>query len=71
MKLLLFFFQRGFTKYGKILVKLPTKIGVILVTLAIFSVSIWGNILLKQKFDPMWFLPLDSYLSIWHFNNER
>ena len=65
------FTQTGFTAYGRFLVKLPSKIAVILTTLAIFSVSIWGNVLLKQKFDPMWFLPLDSYLSIWHSNNER
>ena len=65
------FLERAFSTYGHYLVKLPSKIGVIVVTAIILGVSIWGNVLLKQKFDPMWFLPLDSYLSIWHTNNER
>jgi len=63
--------QRGFSAYGKLLMKTPTKLGVIVVTLLILSVSVWGNVLLKQKFDPMWFLPLDSYLISWHKANEQ
>ena len=63
--------QQGFQAYGKYLMKLPSKIAVIAVTVLIFSVSIWGNVLLKQKFDPMWFLPLDSYLVSWHNANEQ
>lgn len=35
----------------------------ILSTFSILGVTIYGNMLLPQKFDPMWFLPDDSYMS--------
>ena len=35
---------------------------VLLLTLAIFGVSVYGNFYLRHEFDPMMFLPQDSYL---------
>ena len=63
--------NNAFAAYAEFLMKLPTKIGVVVLTLLLLSVSIWGNVLLKQKFDPMWFLPLDSYLMQWSRANEQ
>jgi len=34
------------------------------------GVSIYGNTLLKQKFDPMWFLPDDSHLALFIHKRE-
>jgi hypothetical protein len=49
----------------------PAKATVILVTLTVTGVGIWGNVLLKQEFDPTWFLPGDTYLAQWFANNRR
>lgn len=46
------------------------KVVIILVTLAILGVSLWGNILLRQEFNPIWFLPQESYLAQWHKYNS-
>lgn len=27
------------------------------------GITIYGNTLLRQEFDPMWFLPSDSYMA--------
>jgi len=60
-----------FDLYGKLLMKTPSKIFVVLLTLATTGVGIWGNLLLEQKFDPASFLPPDSYLSKWFATNEK
>ena len=52
-----------FTAYSRFLTKTPTKFFVILTTIAITGLAIWGNINLEQRFDPAWFLPQDTYLS--------
>ena len=65
------FLQDGFIKYSNFLMKTPMKIIAIMSTLILFSIGLWGNSLLIQKFDPMWFLPLDSYLVSWHDANEK
>lgn len=55
--------QTFFTEvYAKFLFKLPVKIVVIVVTAAVLAVSGWGLSNLRQEFDPVWFLPQDSYL---------
>ncbi|XP_037793998.1 NPC intracellular cholesterol transporter 1 homolog 1b-like [Penaeus monodon] len=55
--------QTFFTEvYAKYLFKLPVKIIVIVVTAAVVAVSGWGLSNLRQEFDPIWFLPQDSYL---------
>ena len=63
--------QAVFHHYGNFLLKIPTQICICILTLAIFAVSCWGNVELKQEFDPMWFLPKDSYLFQWHVMNEK
>jgi hypothetical protein len=44
---------------------------VLLVTAVLLGVSVWGNVLLRQEFDPMWFLPKDSYLSLYVQQNDK
>ena len=52
-----------FNGYGKFLMKTPSKVCVILLTMMITALAVWGNINLEQRFDPAWFLPPDTYLS--------
>jgi predicted RND superfamily exporter protein len=71
-----FFTEKGLSRfvfdiYGKLLMKTPAKIAVVIVTVAVTGVGIWGNYSLEQKFVPAWFLPPDSYLSKWFVANER
>ncbi|CAL4137274.1 unnamed protein product, partial [Meganyctiphanes norvegica] len=47
--------------YAKILLKLPTKITVLIITATLVGVSGWGLSNLRQEFDPSWFLPQSSY----------
>ena len=65
------FIQRGFKSYGKCITTAPFKIIIIIVTLGILGVGIYGNILLRQEFDPTWFLPADTYLSKWFTANKN
>ena len=62
--------NRVFDYYGKFLMNTPVKILVVLISLGITGVGVWGNVLLEQKFVPAWFLPPDSYLSKWFVANE-
>ncbi|XP_071523040.1 patched domain-containing protein 3-like isoform X2 [Panulirus ornatus] len=48
--------------YGKFLFRLPSKIAVLIVTMALLAVSGWGLSNLQQEFNPIWFLPQSSYL---------
>ena len=63
--------QASFHHYSDFLLKIPTQICVCILTLGIFAISCWGNVELRQEFDPMWFLPKDSYLFQWHLMNEK
>ena len=63
--------QASFHHFSNFLLKIPTQICVCILTLAIFAISCWGNVELRQEFDPMWFLPKDSYLFQWHLMNEK
>jgi len=60
-----------FDIYGKYLMTTPCKIIMTFVALAILGIAIWGNILLEQKFDPVLFLPQESYLAKWFGVNEK
>ena len=62
---------RSFRAVGKIITKKSSKIVVIVITLVLFSVGIWGNILLKQEFDPTWFIPQETYLAKWFRLNKE
>ena len=46
------------------------KVMIIVMTLVILGISLWGNVLLRQEFNPIWFLPSESYLAQWHRYNE-
>ena len=50
---------------------LPVKIIVILITLGLTGVAIWGNVELKQKFDPTWFIPPGTYLADFFLKNRQ
>ena len=40
-------------------------------TAILLGVGIYGNVLLRQKFDPTWFLPSDTYLAKWFVANAK
>jgi len=61
--------QTVFRSISKIIVKLPSKVTILCLTALLFGVSIWGNILLRQEFNPIWFLPPESFLAQWHKQN--
>ncbi|XP_071522307.1 patched domain-containing protein 3-like [Panulirus ornatus] len=48
--------------YAKFLCQPSVKVAVLLATAVLLSVSSWGLSNLRQEFDPIWFLPQDSYL---------
>lgn len=62
--------QKGFRKLANFMMKPPVKICVILFTLVLTGVGVFGNILLRQEFDPTWFLPQDTYIAQWFANNK-
>ena len=49
-------------KYSTILSSVIFKLLIIVFTLGMLAIGIWGSILIKQKFDPTLLLPSDSYL---------
>jgi len=63
--------QTVFKSLANLIVLKPVKCLIILVTLIILGLSIWGNIELRQEFNPVWFLPQDSYLAQWHKYNYQ
>ena len=60
-----------FKAYGLLITKPFMKTIIILGTLALTGVSIWGNVLIEQKFDPAWFLPPDTYMFKWFQMNKE
>ncbi|KAK7483450.1 hypothetical protein BaRGS_00025249 [Batillaria attramentaria] len=56
------FLQIFFAKfYGPFLMKLPVKVGVIVITLAVFVVNVWSFTELEQEFKLATYIPSDSY----------
>ena len=51
--------------WSKLLARFPFQIIVISISVGLFGISIYGNILLKQEFDPWLFLPPTNPLRIW------
>jgi len=49
--------------YSRIVLTIPGKIIIVLITFITMSTSIMGLLKLQQWFDPKWLLPKDSYLS--------
>ena len=62
---------KSFRALGNLLSKKAIKIIVIIITMVILSVGIWGNVLLKQEFDPTWFIPQETYLAKWFRLNKQ
>jgi len=46
------------------------KLSILVATAGFLAISIWGNLLLRQEFNPIWFLPPESYLAQWHHHNS-
>jgi hypothetical protein len=63
--------QVAFHHYSQILLTKPAQIFVLMLSSSLMGVSIWGNVELRQEFDPMWFLPKDSYLAQWSQTNGK
>ena len=63
--------QRLFAFLGPTLTRPAAKVSVLAAAAALAAVGAWGNVLLTQEFDPMWFLPTDSYLAEWARVNDR
>ena len=62
--------QTVFKSIANVIVLKPVKALIVFFTLILLGVSIWGNIELRQEFNPIWFLPADSYLAQWHKYNS-
>ncbi|OWF43557.1 Niemann-Pick C1 protein [Mizuhopecten yessoensis] len=47
--------------YAPTLMRLPVKIAAMVVTAIFLGFGIWGFVVLKQDYNPIWFIPSDSY----------
>jgi len=63
--------QDFFEQFGKFLMHPASKLCVILVTIVVLSVGGWGLSMLRQEFNPIWFIPQDSYLAGWFAANTE
>ncbi|XP_023320290.1 Niemann-Pick C1 protein [Eurytemora carolleeae] len=59
-----------FQHLADIILRKPAKIMLLFLTAALFGISIYGNVELRQEFNPIWFLPSDSYIAQWHHFNS-
>lgn len=59
-ELLKMFFERF---YGPFLLRTPVKVLILMLTVGMVSVNIWGILQLEQNFDPNWYLMENSYPS--------
>nr|XP_033338744.1 NPC intracellular cholesterol transporter 1-like isoform X2 [Megalopta genalis] len=57
--------------YTNVVLTLPGKILIVLVTIAATSVGVMGILELQQWFDPAWFIPSSSYLSKYYNVHHR
>ena len=62
--------QKFFSWYGGLLTHWAAKVLVLLVTIGLASVGLWGLTRLRQEFNPVWFIPPQSYLAKWFAANE-
>ena len=65
------FAKEIFSQYGGLLSQRPAKISVLLVTAGLAACGVWGLTQLRQEFNPVWFIPPESYLSKWFAANEQ
>ncbi|CAG7727935.1 unnamed protein product [Allacma fusca] len=57
--------------YSKWMFKTPVKVLVFVITGILLGLNIWGNFELRQEFNPIWFLPQDSYLFQFYSAKDR
>jgi len=63
--------QDCFEKFGKLIMHPAAKVCVLLFTIGWLSVGGWGLSMLRQEFNPIWFIPQDSYLAGWFAANTE
>jgi Niemann-Pick C1 protein len=63
--------QELFEKFGKLIMHPAAKVCVILFTIGWLSVGGWGLSMLRQEFNPIWFIPQESYLAGWFAANTE
>ena len=61
----------GFRKYADVLIKIPVKIAILLVTAALLGVSIYGVTQLETNFDFVDWFPQDSYLTNYFLESKK
>nr|SVE82668.1 EOG090X0BEK [Daphnia magna] len=54
------FFSRFLAKY---LFKWPAKVFILVLAAFLFGINTWGSVLMRQEFNPLWFIPTSTYLS--------
>ncbi|XP_064097384.1 patched domain-containing protein 3-like [Macrobrachium nipponense] len=52
----------GFKWFCRFILSTPVRVVVLIFTGALMAVSVWTTLNLHQEFNPMWFIPQDSYL---------
>lgn len=57
--------------YSKVILTVPAKVFVVLLTLILAGFGAYGSYYLEQWFDPVWFLPKDSYLSNYLITSQK
>nr|SVE88835.1 EOG090X0BEK [Daphnia sinensis] len=54
------FFSRILAKY---LFKWPAKVFILVLAAFLLGINTWGSVLMRQEFNPLWFIPTSTYLS--------
>ncbi|XP_033117064.1 NPC intracellular cholesterol transporter 1-like [Anneissia japonica] len=57
--------------YAKVLIKLPVKVFIVVLTAVLFGFGLWGTLKIEQKFDFLKFVPLDSYVTTFFDVREK
>ncbi len=63
--------KKIFRKLGEILMHPVSKTFVLLLTIGLTSLAIYGLTELRQEFNPVWFIPIGSYLQKWFAVTEQ
>ena len=62
---------RCFRCVGQLVLSLPGRLTVVVVTAAVVGCGVWQVTRLQQEFQSVWFLPPSSYLRKWFEANDR
>ena len=65
------FAEEFFEKMAKIQLHLAGKVIILIITATIGGFGVWGLTNLRQEFNPVWFIPQESYLANWFHANEK